>query len=100
MKEAIDTAKNNFENKWGKNNKNNIRIFIQEPSQISGLQVIDYMVWVIFRAYTKGEMRYFNFIQDKYSIIIDIFDSKKYPDIYYSKKNTFDINKISPLEAR
>ena len=46
----------------------------------------------------KGEMRYFN-LSEKYSLIVDIFDTEKYPKNYYTDKNGFD-KKISPLVAR
>jgi hypothetical protein len=99
MKDALEKAKVVFREKWGKENKGNMRIFIQEPSQIVPLQIIDYLLWTVFRVYTKKEMRYYNFIQDKIKMVVDIFDSKKYPNNYYSKKNPLDINKISPFNS-
>lgn len=100
MKSSIEKATNIFMKKWGRKVESNVRIFIQEPSQIAGLQIIDYLLWAVFRVYVKGEMRYYDFIKEKYSLIVDIFDTKKYPKIFYSKDNPLDINKISPLIAR
>ena len=100
MLSALDAAKAVFKKKWGVEHSNEMRIFIQEPSQIAALQVVDYMLWAVYRAYTKGEMRFFEFVREKYSLIVDIFDTAKYPKNYYGGKNEFDINKISPLVAR
>jgi len=55
------------------------------------------MNWVVYRAFTKKETRYYNFVKDKISLIVDIYDFGKYPKNYYHKRNPFDINKISPL---
>lgn len=99
MLSALDKAKETFYNKWGKTNESSIRLFIQEPSQIVPLQVIDYILWAVNRVYSKGDMRYFNYIRDKVSLVIDIFDSAKYPNIYYSEKKPLDITKISPLNS-
>jgi len=99
MKMALDTAKDSFEQKWGHINDNTIRLFIQEPSQITPLQVVDYILWSINRVYEKGDMRYFNFVKEKVELVLDIFDNSKYPGNYYTSKNPLDINKISPFNS-
>ena len=96
MRQALDKASKVFHEKWGGENNSRINVFVQEPSQIASLQVIDYLLWVVYRVYTKGEMRYFRYLEEKYSMIIDIFDNTNYPKNYYNKKNPLDINKISP----
>ena len=99
MKEALKKAEESFSKKWNTHNKNKIRTLIQEPSQVTLLQVIDYVIWTINRVYEKNDSRYYNFIKEKISLIIDIFDKDKYPNIYYdNKKNVFDIKKISPVK--
>lgn len=100
MRQALNKASEAFHDKWGGENNSHINVFVQEPSQIAPLQIIDYLLWVVYRVYTKGEMRYFRYLEEKYSMIIDIFDHKNYPKNYYSKKNPLDIKKISPLVAR
>ncbi len=99
MRDALEKAKVAFHKKWGKENHGDMRLFIQEPSQIATLQVIDYLIWTVYRVYTKREMRYYNFIQEKIKLIVDIFDSEKYPKNYYNEKNPLDINKISPFNS-
>ena len=64
------------------------------------LQVVDYTNWAVQRAYEKGEMRYFNFLRDKYELIHDVFDKDKYKNggnFYTRTKNSFEIKKASPL---
>ena len=42
-------------------------------------------------------MRYYNFLKEKFGLIVDLYDFKKGWKNFYSKKNPFDIKKISPL---
>ena len=75
------------------------------------LSVIDYVSWALQRAYTKREMRYYEFIEDKVSYVCDLYDSAVYPkNRYYHetrerysggarrrKANLFHIEKTTPL---
>lgn len=61
--------------------------------------VIDYLLWAVYRVFLKGELRYYNYLKEKYSLIVDIFDFEKYPGNYYTKDNPLDVNKISPLNS-
>lgn len=71
---------------------------MQTPSDEPCLQIVDYVSWVVQRAFIKGEMRYFNFLKEKISFICDIYDFEKYPNNFYNKKtNLFDVKKITPL---
>lgn len=94
---AIQVSINIFENKWGIKNESQINIIPQSPSGEPCLQIVDYVNWAVQRAFVKGDMRFYKFIEDKISFLVDIYDYDKYPKNYYSKKNNFDITKISPL---
>lgn len=96
MQEAINDAISTFKNKWGNENTNNIRVIIQKSSEEPMLWAVDYVLWSIQRAYEKGEFRYYNYLKDKISLIIDIFDTKKYPKNYYSQKNLLEAKKNRP----
>lgn len=61
------------------------------------LQVIDYMNWAVYRAFVKREMRYYKFIQDKVSLLVDLYDKPKYPKNWYNRGNPFEVEKASPL---
>lgn len=95
--QAIQTAALNFEQKHNTQIETQTKIYIQTPSDEPCLQIIDYMNWIIYRAYTKQEMRYFEFLKEKVSFVCDIYDFEKYPKNFYNRKHIFDVKKISPL---
>lgn len=97
LSDAIQKGISKFEEKWGRKIDSKIIIQAQTPRGEPCLSVIDYMNWAIYRAFTKGEMRFFNTVSDKVSLVIDLYDTKKYPKSYYDKHNVFDIKKITPL---
>lgn len=93
MRRAIEEATATFRAKWGAENTNSIRLFVQNPSQIPQLQVTDYMLWTIHRAYEREDFRFYRFVAEKFGVIQDIFDTKNYPNTYYSAKNLLDPEK-------
>lgn len=97
LEQAIDKAIKAFETKWNKKINSAINIYPQSPSGEPCLQVIDYINWAVQRAFVKKETRFYKFIEDKIKYLVDIYDTDKYPKNFYSEKNKFDINKISPL---
>jgi hypothetical protein len=97
LEDAIRAAILVFEEKWKRKVESEINIFPQRPTGEPCLQVVDYMNWAVQRAFLRSEMRYFNFLKDKISLIVDLYDFEKYPRNYYNKTNVFDIKKISPL---
>jgi len=92
--QAIQSAILNFEWKYGVKVETQSKILIQIPTDEPCLQLIDYLNWMVYRAYTKREMRYFNFLKEKISLIIDIYDFDKYPKNFYNRNNPFDIIKL------
>lgn len=78
MQEAIDSAQKSI----CKENEScsKISIYVQQPSHTPLLQVIDYVLWTIFRFYEKGETRYMDFMKEKIKIVNDIF-AKELEDI-------------------
>lgn len=97
LEEAIQTAVNVFEQKWEMKNNASIQIFPQSPAGEPCLQIADYMNCAVQRAFQKGDDRYIQFLQQKIAFLCDMYDFDRYPKNFYSKKNPFDINKISPL---
>lgn len=100
LEEAIKTAVNSFEEKWKTKIESEIKIYPQRPFDEPCLQIIDYLNWAVQRAFLARETRFLDFvIDDKISLIIDLYDFKKYKNggNYYNRKNPFDVNKISPL---
>lgn len=97
LEEAIEKAVTKFEEKWKIKIDSKINIYPQRPSGEPCLQVVDYINWAVQRAYVKGDMRFYRFIEDKISYLVDIYDTEKYPKNFYNRRNKFDIQKISPL---
>ena len=98
IENAIRSAILNFEQKTNKTVETETKFFIQVPTDEPCLQIVDYMNWAVYRAFTKGEDRYLKFLSEKISFICDIYDFNKYPNNFYHKSNPFELNKISPLE--
>ncbi len=96
LENAILQAKEWFEEK---NNaiSSTFEVQAQSPKGEPCLSIIDYLNWAIYRAYTKGEMRYFEFVSDKVSLVTDLYDSKECRHNRYPRKNPFDISKVTPL---
>lgn len=72
---------------------------VNYPTKEPLLNIADYFCWSIQRVFEKGEMRFYDFLKDKISLVMDIYDTSKYEKWanYYSPKNPLTIeNKISP----
>jgi len=95
LESAIQKAKNNFRAKWGQ--RPDVPTLVQSayPSQLAGLQVIDYYLWALQRCYETGEDRFFNLLTSDYKLIMDLDDkrNKGYGE-WYSSKNALTIEKI------
>lgn len=103
IEKALKLAIEAFQDKNKKTIKKKSEVFIQIPSEEPLLMLIDYMNWAVSRAYNKNEMRYFDFIREKISLVWDIYDFEKYEksykenNIYTKRQNPFCVTKISPL---
>ena len=97
MQEAINTAIGTFRSKWHKENNSRIRVIIQKNSEEPLLWAADYVLWTIQRAYEKGEFEHYNFLKDKICLVHDIFDTKKYPNTYYTPKKPLEAKSIDPV---
>lgn len=62
---------------------------VQQPTREPLLNIADYFCWAIQRVFEKGETRYYDFISEKVSTIVDLYDSEKYDNSqnYYGRKN-------------
>lgn len=60
------------------------------------LSIIDYLLWALQRYILSGDARYYRALQQKFSLIIDLYDFDNYKTNYYHRsKNPFDITKAS-----
>jgi len=100
LEKALEKAKGRFSNiNPEKDIETKIVFNIQNPLKEPLLCISDYLCWAIQRVFERGEIRYYNFIQDKISLIIDIYDSENYKGNknYYTDKNKLTSkNRLSP----
>ncbi|WP_017296075.1 DUF3800 domain-containing protein [Geminocystis herdmanii] len=95
---AIRNAKNNFNQKWGKNYDSPTIIDVKKSSEEVGLQVIDYYLWALQRLYERNDDSFFLPLALNYSLIVDVDDKRKrWSGEWYSKKNPLTLEKIKPL---
>jgi hypothetical protein len=63
------------------------------------LNVADYFCWAVQRVFERGDTRYYDYLQDKISLVVDLYDSDNYKGSknYYKKGNPLTAgNKLSP----
>ena len=94
---AIQHGIDRFEHKWSAQVTTTFKVQAQTPKGEPCLSVIDYMNWAVYRAFTRGEMRYFNTVAEKVSLVVDLYDIGNYPNNWYNRRNPFDAKKITPL---
>lgn len=100
MRAAVQAGADRFRQKWGTTVSTQLDITTLRPRQDFMLQVVDYTNWAVQRAFERQEMRYFNFLRDKFELICDVFDKAKYKgggNFYDRSKSPFDIKKASSL---
>ena len=99
---ALSKAIERF-NKYNPNKKIYTKVVfnVMEQTDDPLLNVADYFCWSMQNVFEKGTLRYYNFLKDKISRVIDLYDFESYgksgwPN-YYGKKNPLTAqNKLSP----
>jgi hypothetical protein len=97
LSQAIRRGVQRFESKWDCEVATKFEVQAQTPSGEPCLSVVDYVCWAVHRAFTRGEMRYYRTIEEKVSLLVDLYDTDRYPENWYSRRNPFDTTKITPL---
>ncbi len=97
---ALRKAKDRFNKKNpDKETVTQVVFNIQSQTKEPLLNIADYLCWSVQRVFERGEVRYYNYIREKISLVIDLYDSSKYEGNkhYYKGKNILTSqNKISP----
>src|SRR5205085_575136 len=97
LEDAIWRAKGRFEKRCKISvDATTFNVEPQSPKGEPCLSIIDYMNWAVYRAYTKNEMRYYNFVSDKVSFLRDLYDFDAQPNNFYCRKKPFDISRAAP----
>lgn len=72
---------------------------VQNPRTEPLLCVPDYMGWTVQRVFERGETRHYDFIRERISVVVDLYDSTKYDGSrnYYTHRRPLTAeNKIGP----
>lgn len=102
LSRSIANAKARFDRKWKKGIDRPTEILSGRPHEHGGLQIVDYLLWALQRFVEKGESRFFEYLSDRFSLIVDEDDVRRNGwGEYYSAKNPLTREKLLPVtEAR
>lgn len=59
------------------NRKPKTTIYSAQPSDVAGLQAIDYCLWALHRLLERGDDRFFNYLGGKFRLIWDVDDIRR-----------------------
>jgi len=95
LSQELSKAMANFEKKYGRVVASINNVSSNYPSNEACLQITDYFLWALQRIYERLEDRYFNYLKEKFSRIIDL-DDKRFKDYgsYYDERNALTVEKI------
>lgn len=97
IEQAIQSGVIKFEKRWKTKVATEVQVRPHTSVGEPCLQVIDYMNWAVNRAFVKREMRYYDYVEEKVSLLVDRYDHTIYPKNWYHRDNPFNIEKTSPL---
>lgn len=99
LAQAIEAAKRNFAAQHGQFHDVPTHIESAYPSEYVGLQIVDYYLWALQRAYEVGETRFFDLLANDVRLVMDIDDTRGKPyGEWYSDTNPLTLEKIRPSD--
>jgi hypothetical protein len=97
---AIHKAREHFGKRWeGEKIKSTVVFNVQTPRTEPLLCIADYLCWSVQRVFERGEMRHYEYIQDKISVVTDMYDiadCEGRKNLYTREKLLTSNNKLSP----
>lgn len=76
---ALQKAVDRFGKKWDVSEIRSKVVFnVQNPRTEPLLNVADYLCWAVQRVFERGEMRHYDFVREKVSLVVDLYDSANY----------------------
>jgi len=72
---------------------------VQTPRTEPLLCVPDYLAWTVQRVFERGETRHYDFVRERISLVVDLYDAEKYEGSrnYYTPKRPLTAeNKLGP----
>lgn len=97
LTDAVTRASQQFEAMHGRGQRTTVKVECQAPSGEPCLQAADYFLWAVPRVFTNGEDRFYRALESQIEFVWDLYDTEKYPNNIYTKKNPLDKEKFSPL---
>jgi hypothetical protein len=99
MQSAIENSKLNLID-MGRNSDARFTITSEYSQADPCLQIIDYYLWALYRLYVKSEERYFDFVKDRFNVILDADDSRNNPEgELYTRHNKLELIKLMPVNS-
>ncbi len=101
LEQAINQAQKNFETQWKISSNSSVLIEPSYPSQVAGLQVVDYYLWALQRLYERDEDKFFKPLSQAYRLIMDLDDkrNKGYGE-WYSSRNPLTLGKLKGARSK
>ncbi|RUR84493.1 DUF3800 domain-containing protein [Chlorogloeopsis fritschii PCC 9212] len=101
LEQAINQAQKNFESKWKISSNSSIIIEPCYPSEVAGLQVIDYYLWAVQRCYERNDDQFFLPLANKYRLIMDLDDKRNKPyGEWYCDRNPLTLEKLKGARSK
>ena len=76
---ALQKAADRFGKKWDVSEIRSTVVFnVQNPRTEPLLNIADYLCWSVQRVFERGEMRHYEFVREKISLVVDLYDSANY----------------------
>jgi hypothetical protein len=78
----------------------NVVFNVQDQLAEPLLNIADYLCWSVQRAFEKGEARFYNYMKDKISVVVDLYEDEETGAAGFNKNNISAItNKKGPLST-
>lgn len=98
--DALTIANQRARKRWSQDDlKSQVVFNVQTPRTEPLLNIADYLCWAVQRVFEQGETRYYDYLQERIRLVVDLYDSEKYAGSrnYYDKKNPLTSkNKLCP----
>ena len=100
LESALARARERFAKKQDVSEISSEVVFnVQNPRTEPLLCVPDYLAWTVQRVFERGEMRHYDFVRERISLVVDLYDSEKYEGSrnYYTPRRPLTAeNKLGP----
>ena len=100
LNHALELALQRAEKRWQNETMHAKVVFnVQTPLTEPLLNIADYLCWTIQRVFERGETRYYDYLQERIRLVVDLYDFDNYAgskNYYNHKRPLTPQNKLSP----